>query len=60
MLTNIQKEEVFCFWCNKWIDAHLVLIDVLYEGSITCDKEHLIGNKQDLEWQTMFGVEESD
>lgn len=60
MLANIEKKEAFCFWCNKWINAHLAFLSVLYGGSITCDKDHLIGNESDPEWQQMWGYDKSE
>jgi hypothetical protein len=45
---------IYCFYCNRYIDPYQVLLDVLYEGSISCDKDHLIGNQSDPQWQEYF------
>ena len=41
---------IWCEECKKYIDPCEVWINVLYEGSITCDKDHLVGNEWDIQW----------
>jgi hypothetical protein len=55
MLLNKINKTIFCFWCNKWYSVYEIFLDVLYEGSITCEKDHLLGNQNDQEWQEFFG-----
>jgi hypothetical protein len=43
---------MWCDKCKNYKNPHIeIYLDVLYEGSITCDKDHLIGNDSDLQWQ---------
>jgi hypothetical protein len=58
MLFNKETEKIFCFWCNKWYDIHSVFLYVTDEYSITCEKNHLIGNEWDYEWQYFFRQDE--
>jgi hypothetical protein len=46
---------IYCFECKKYLTHYEVLLNVLYEGSITCDKDHIIGNTWDLQWQEFIG-----
>ncbi len=46
---------IYCFECKKYIDPYEVLLNVLYEGSITCDKDHLVGNDSDPQWVEFIG-----
>jgi len=56
MLLNKENKTIYCFLCNMdySLDPFEVFINVLYEGSISCLQEHLIGNTSDLEWQDYF------
>jgi hypothetical protein len=54
MLLN--KLGIYCFWCKKYLDPYTeVFLNMLYWGSITCDKDHLVGNDCDQEWKTFWG-----
>jgi hypothetical protein len=55
MKINANKRTAYCFWCNKEIELKDIYLHVLYEGSITCDKNHLIGNESDEEWTILVG-----
>jgi hypothetical protein len=55
MLINNKKSEIFCFYCNKWYNIHLIFLDTIYCGSVTCDYEHLIGNQSDKQWKEYWG-----
>ena len=46
---------IYCFKCKGYLDPYLIFLNVLYEGSITCDKDHLIGNTDDLQWRVFIG-----
>jgi hypothetical protein len=48
---------IWCEKCKSYIDPYEVLLNVLYEGSITCDKDHLIGNQSDPQWVEFFKQE---
>jgi len=48
---------IYCFECKKYINPYEVLLNVLYEGSITCDKDHLLGNDTDPQWIEFFKQE---
>lgn len=50
MLLDKEKEKIYCFICQKWYDIYKIFLHVFYEGSITCDKDHIIGNECDSEW----------
>jgi len=56
MLFNILF-GIYCFECKKYINPYEVLLNVLYCGSITCDKDHLIGNDTDPQWIEFFKQE---
>jgi len=58
MLFN-QLLGIYCFLCKKYKDPHTeVYLNVLYEGSITCEKDHLVGNTSDPQWQEFAGDKE--
>jgi len=49
---------IYCFFCNRYCNPYTeVFLNVLYKNSISCDKDHLIGNTSDLEWREFIGVE---
>jgi len=58
MLVNFDREEVYCFFCNRWLDFHLLWINLQHEGSLTCDENHLVGNEWDQEWRKLCGYED--
>lgn len=46
---------IFCFVCNKYLNPYTeVYLDVLYEESISCKKDHLVGNQNDEQWIKKF------
>jgi len=46
---------IYCFECKKYLDPYTeVYHNFLYEGSITCDGDHLVGNESDLQWQEFW------
>ena len=46
---------LYCFECKKYLDPYTdVYENVLYEGSLTCEHDHLIGNTCDKEWQEFW------
>jgi len=46
---------IYCFYCNTYLDPYTgVYLNFLYEGSITCNKDHLVGNESDIQWQEKF------
>jgi len=46
---------IYCFKCKRYYDFYTeVYLSVLYEGSITCPENHLVGNEQDPQWQEYF------
>ena len=51
---------IYCFTCKKYYDPHTeVYLNVLYENSITCPENHLVGNTTDQQWQEFcYGEEE--
>jgi len=55
MLLNKNQQKIFCFYCNKWYNIYIdVFLNVLYEQSITCTENHLVGNQYDSEWLNYF------
>jgi hypothetical protein len=59
MLVIDSIKQIRCFTCNAWANAYTeIFLHVLYEGSITCPKDHLLGNESDKEWQEWFGGKE--
>lgn len=52
MLIDFKNKTAHCFYCNKdySLDPFEIFLNVLYEGSISCLKDHLIGNQDDKEW----------
>ena len=49
---------IYCFYCKKYYNPHTeVYLNTLYEGSISCPENHLIGNESDLQWQEFAGDE---
>lgn len=59
MLVNFVIECVYCFWCNRWLDFHLLYLNTLYDGSVTCEGNHLVGNEADKEWIRLCGYEDN-
>ena len=54
----LKDNLILCFECDDWLNAHTqVFLDVLYEGSLSCEHNHLIGNQTDREWIALFGTE---
>jgi len=51
---QINHNKIRCFWCNKDISFAEIELNVLYNGSISCKQEHLIGDVDDLEWKIMI------
>lgn len=46
---------IYCFYCNRYLNPYFeVYLDTLYGGSITCPKNHLVGNESDPQWQEYF------
>jgi len=50
MQVDLENRTIKCFWCNKDIKLNEVCLDVIYEGSLSCNKDHIIGHQTDLEW----------
>ena len=46
----IKNNKIKCFECNQWLSIDEIFINVLYEGSITCSHNHVIGHTWDKEW----------
>lgn len=52
----LKNNNIYCFNCNKWYDAYTqIFLHVLYEGSISCPNDHLVGNDFDKEWTDLMG-----
>lgn len=52
------NQGIYCFECKNYKNPHTeVYLDVLYEGSITCGENHLVGNQSDPQWKQFFGEE---
>ena len=50
---------IYCFKCKKYLNPYTeIYSDVLYEGSISCENNHLVGNTSDLEWKIFIGEKE--
>lgn len=45
------NNTIHCFWCNKDYWMCEVFINVLFEGSVTCLNDHLLGYEKDKEWK---------
>jgi hypothetical protein len=55
MLLNKNNKTIYCFYCNKEYNIYTeIFISFLFEESITCPQDHLIGNVNDLEWIEFF------
>lgn len=54
MILNKKNNTIYCYWCNKEIEMKDIYLNVLFEESITCNKDHLIGIQTDEEWQQLF------
>ncbi len=50
MEINKKKKLIKCYKCDKYYDLSGIYVNVLYEGSITCWKDHLLGYTWDVEW----------
>jgi len=50
MRINLENYTIFCFTCNVGYTLGEVILNFLYPGSITCPKDDLVGNQNDLEW----------
>jgi hypothetical protein len=55
MKINVKTRTIHCFWCKKDIEMCHIYLHVLYEGSVTCEKNHLVGNDSDEEWLFLTG-----
>lgn len=56
MLVDFKTRKIKCFECNKWLGFSKLFLHVLYEGSISCEENHLVGNESDMEWQKLCGL----
>jgi hypothetical protein len=58
MLFNLLM-GIYCFYCKKYLSPYTeVFLNVLYQGSITCNKDHLVGNDTDPQWKEFVDDEE--
>lgn len=54
----LKDHKIFCAECKEWYSAFTqVFLHVLFEGSISCEHDHLLGQIDDKEWITLFGGE---
>jgi len=54
---------IYCFYCNKYYDPYTeIFLNIFYENSITCPKDHLVGHTFDPQWKAFIGEtnEEND
>jgi len=51
---------IWCESCKKYIDPCEVYLSVFYEGSISCEHDHIIGNEWDLQWRNFIGEEDNE
>lgn len=59
MLVNKNEHLVYCAGCKAWYSLHTeVFLHVLYEGSVTCKKDHLVGHEHDKEYIDIFPIKE--
>jgi len=54
MLINLKNKTIHCFYCNEDKEMKDIYLDVLFERSISCDKDHLIGLQTDEEWERLY------
>jgi len=50
MQADLENRVIRCFACGEDKPLDKIELNVLYEGSLSCEKEHLIGNQRDIEW----------
>lgn len=50
MYLDKKTNEIKCFWCNCLYGLNKIFLHVLYDGSVTCPKNHILGNEWDEEW----------
>ena len=55
MLINKKNRTIHCFWCNKDYKMKDIYLDVMYLGSVSCSKNHIVGNQNDREWMFLIG-----
>jgi hypothetical protein len=49
MKTN-PNNTIHCFWCNKDYGLDGIFLNVLFETSISCPQNHIVGYTYDPEW----------
>lgn len=55
MKANIEKKLIYCSECNKWYKAgEDTYLNILFEKTISCVKDHLLGYVWDYEFGEMF------
>jgi hypothetical protein len=56
MLLNIFG--IYCFFCHRYYHPRKVFVSYLFPGSISCEKDHLLGREEDPEWTGYFKIGE--
>jgi len=50
MQVNFDTKTIHCYSCNKDYGLDNIFLHLLWEGSITCPQDHLVGREEDYEW----------
>lgn len=58
MKVNQKNKTIHCFYCNKDLGLDKVFLNVLFETSITCEKDHIVGYTYDKEWMRLISIGE--
>jgi len=53
MQVNLDNNAIFCYSCNKEFTLGEIIENFYYEGSVTCFRDHLIGNVWDEEYKLL-------
>jgi len=46
---------IYCFYCNRYCNPYTeIFLNILFEGSVTCKKDHLLGRTCDKCWKDLM------
>jgi hypothetical protein len=51
MRVDYQNNTIYCYYCKRDIKFSEIELNVLYDDSISCKNEHLVGNQEDKEYK---------
>lgn len=57
MYRDKKNNKIKCFWCDCLYNLDKLFLHVLYDGSVTCPKNHIVGNEWDFEFEELISLQ---